>query len=75
MRPEAGYDAPEEQRVHGRGIREAEADAVVDVIGGLATKEDIQPLVTREELNRALMIQTGVYAAIVALVVALAMSL
>ena len=54
---------------------EQEADSVVDVIGGLATKEDIRPLVTCEELYRALMIQTVVFAAIVAAIVALAMSL
>ncbi len=53
------------------GMEESEADAIVDVIGGLATKQDIRPLVTREELYRALMIQTGVFTAIVALIVAL----
>jgi hypothetical protein len=50
---------------------EPEADAVVDVIAGLATKQDIHPLVTREELYRALMIQTVVFAVIVAAIVAL----
>ena len=43
------------------------------------TEREANALVTREilraELNRALMIQTGVFAAIVALIVALLMSL
>lgn len=46
--------------------------------GGM-TERDADPLVTREilraELNRALMIQTVVFAGIVAAIVALAMSL
>ena len=52
------------------GMTEPEADALVDVIGGLSTKEDIRPLATREDLYRALMIQAGVFAAIVAAAVA-----
>ena len=59
------------QRVLAGGMTEPEADAVVDVIGGLATKEDIRPLATREDLYRALMIQAGVFAAIVAAAVAI----
>ena len=53
------------------GMTEPEADALVDVIGGLSTKEDIRPLATREDLYRALMIQAGVFAAIVAAAVAI----
>ena len=58
------------QRLLAGGMTEPEADAVVDVIGGLATKQDIRPLVTREELYRALVIQTGVFAGIVAAIAA-----
>ena len=58
------------QRLLAGGMTEPEAGALVDVIGGLATKEDIRPLATREDLYRALMIQAGVFAAIVAAVVA-----
>ncbi len=59
------------QRLLAGGMTEPEADAVVDVIGGLATKRDVEPLVTREELYRALLIQAGVFTAIVAVIVAL----
>ena len=59
------------QRLLAGGMTEPEAGAVVDVIGGLATKEDIRPLATREDLYRALLIQTGVFTAIVAAIVAL----
>ena len=59
------------QRLLAGGMAEPEADAIVDVIGGLATKQDIRPLATREELYRALVIQTGVFTAIVAAIVAL----
>ena len=58
------------QRLLAGGMTEPEADAVVDVIGGLATKQDIRPLVTREDLYRALVIQTGVFAGIVAAIAA-----
>ena len=58
------------QRLLAGGMTEPEADAVVDVIGGLATKQDIRPLATREDLYRALMIQAGVFAGIVAAIVA-----
>ena len=61
--------------MRGRGMTQPEEDALVDVIGGLATKQDIQPLVTREELYRALMIQTGVFAGIVAAIVAVIVTL
>ena len=56
------------QRLLAGGMTAPEADALVDVIGGLATKEDIRPLATREDLYRALMIQAGVFAGIVAAV-------
>ena len=59
------------RRLLAGGMTEPEADALVDVIGGLATKEDIRPLATREELYRALLIQAGVFTAIVAVIVAL----
>ncbi len=59
------------RRLLAGGMSEPEADAVVDVIGGLATKEDIRPLATREELYRALVIQTGVFAGIVAAIAAI----
>ena len=59
------------RRLLAGGMTEPEADAVVDVIGGLSTKEDIRPLATREDLYRALMIQAGVFAAIVAAAVAI----
>ena len=52
------------------GMPEPEADAVVDVVGTATS-----PLVTQEilrlEIYRALIIQTGVFTAIVALIVAL----
>ena len=63
------------QRLLAGGMTEPEADAVVDVIGGLSTKEDIRPLATREDLYRALMIQTGVFAGIVAAIVAVIVAL
>ena len=56
------------QRLLAGGMTAPEAGALVDVIGGLATKEDIRPLATREDLYRALMIQAGVFTAIVAAV-------
>ena len=59
------------QRLLAGGMAAPEADALVDVIGGLSTKEDIRPLATREDLYRALMIQAGVFAAIVAAAVAI----
>ena len=59
------------QRLLRGGMTEPEADAIVDVIGVLATKQDLQPLVTREELYRAIIIQTALFTGIVALVVAL----
>ena len=63
------------QRWLAGGMTEPEADAVVDVIGGLATKQDIRPLATREDLYRALTIQTGVFAGIVAAIVAVIVAL
>ena len=57
----------------------AARSAVQRLLGGGMTEREANALVTREilraELNRALMIQTGVFAAIVALIVALLMSL
>ena len=43
---------------------------MVDMIGGLSTKEDVRRLATRDDLYRALAIQTAVFAVIVAVVVA-----
>ncbi len=63
------------QRLLAGGMTEPEADAIVDVIGGLSTKRDIEPLVTREELYRALLIQTGVFTGIVAVIVAVIVAL
>ena len=56
-------------------MTEPEADAVVDVIGGLATKEDVRRLATRDDLYRALAIQTVALAVIVAAIVAIAVVL
>ena len=63
------------RRLLAGGLTESEADAIVDVIGGLATKRDVEPLVKREELYRALLIQTGVFTAIVAVIVAVIVAL
>jgi hypothetical protein len=56
------------------GMEESEADAVVDVVGAAT-----DPLVTREilraEIYRALIIQTGVFAGIVAALVTIIVAL
>ena len=58
------------RRLLAGGMTEQEADAVVDVVGSAT-----DPLVTRDilriEIYRAIIIQTGVFTAIVALIVAL----
>ena len=41
------------QRWLAGGMTEPEADALVDVIGGLSTKEDFRPLATREATGRS----------------------